>query len=144
MILVVYFRFLQHIDIPMVMTINTTKIERLVSSIEKISRILQKRNGVVSGVFFTDFSECLQTLELSFGTHLVSTLECAVDGLFENVCMEIRRKKSKMTDQNLMYVLVLLIIHKTAKAFAPRTIKHWTIVHVCMIYLKSARKILIL
>lgn len=128
----------------MVMTINKTKIDSLVSSIEKIRKSIQKRNKVVSGEFFSDFTKCLQTLELNFLTHPVSRLECAVDSLFEEVCTEIRRNNFTVTDQNLMHVLVLLIVHKTAKALAPRTIKHWTIVHVRMIYFKSARKILTL
>lgn len=118
----------------MVMTINTIKIENLLSSIERIRKTIQKRNGVVSGVLFTDFMECLEALELNFVTHQVSKLGCAVDSLFEEFSLEIHRNDVKMTDQNLMYILVLLIVHKTAKAFAPRTIKHWTIVHVCMIY----------
>lgn len=143
-ILVVLYSFLQHIDIPMVMTINTIKIENLVSSIEGIRKIIQKRNGVVSGAFFSEFIECLQGLELNFVIQLVSTLECAVEGLFEEVYKAIHRNNFTVTDQNLMYILVLLIVHKTSKAFAPRTINHWIIVHVCMIYLKNARKILIL
>lgn len=119
------------------MTTNTIEIENLVSSIERIRKTIQKRKGVVSGVFFTEFVKCLQGLELNFVTHLVSTLEWAVDGLFEEVYKEIRRNNLTVTDQNLMYILVLLIVHKTAKILVPRTIKHWIIVHVRMILFKK-------
>ena len=118
------------------MVMTTNKIASFVSSIEIVKKIIQKRNGVVSGVVFTNFLECLQGLELYFKTHRVSTLESTVDGLFEVVSIQILRNIT-ITDQKLMYILVLLIVNKTAKAFAPRAIKHWIIFHVCMFFFKK-------
>lgn len=117
------------------MTIDTAKIAKLVASIESIKKIIQKGNEVVTNEQLTNFTECLQTLELNLVTYPVPKLEFAVNDLFEKVYTKNDRNKSLMKDQNLMYILVLLIINKIAKTFALKTIKYWTMFIVCIFYL---------
>lgn len=119
------------------MAIDISKIENLVSSIENIRKRVEKINGLVSEVLLNNFTECLQALETKDVTHLVPLLECAINDLFEQINKNRQLRNISITDQNLMDVLILLIVNETVKTLAPKTIRYWQIVNVCMINLKS-------
>lgn len=133
---------MQHKNTPKAMAIKVPEIENLVSSIERIRKQVQNINGLVPKVLLENFTKCLQALELKYVTHLVPVLECAVNDLFEEIHKNSQQRNFPVKDQNLIYVLILLIVNETAKVFAPKTMRYWQIVHVCMIDLKVTRSIL--
>lgn len=119
-----------------VMATDISKIENLVSSIENVRKRVQEINGLVTEALLNNFTKCLQALEMKYVTYLAPLLECAINDLFEEIMKNSQLRNFAITDQNLMHVLILLIVNETAKILAPKTIRYWQIVNVCMIDLK--------